>query len=267
MADIDHGALLAAAREVRKNAYVPYTSKAAGAALLDKAGKIYSGCTFENVNYLSSICAGKTAFMNAVSEGSREFVAIAVVGEGADTPYLCGDCRQTLVEINPDMVVISEQQPAAELALRDLLPYAFSFNKTVAKKDTPILPFDSSTLVEAARQVREHAYAPYSNYRVGAALLTRDGSVFTGCNVENTTLRTGMCAEQVAITNAISDGHQEFVAIAVVTENGGTPCGFCRQVMVEFAPDMIVLIADPDGILAQYTVSELLPYSYRVAHK
>ncbi len=122
--------------------------------------------------------------------------------------------------------------------------------------------FDIDTLVEAARQARTKAYAPYSRYRVGAAVLTADGRVFTGCNVENAVYPLGLCAERVAIFKAVSEGYRDFAAIAVVTSNGGSPCGSCRQVMNEFAPEMTVLIADESGDVRRTTVTELLPDSF-----
>ena len=123
-------------------------------------------------------------------------------------------------------------------------------------------PFDADELVAAAREARTHAYAPYSRYQVGAAVLSADGRVFTGCNVENAVYPLGLCAERVAIFKAVSEGVRDFVAIAVVTSNGGSPCGSCRQVMHEFAPEMTVLIADESGDVRRTTVSELLPDSF-----
>jgi cytidine deaminase len=118
-------------------------------------------------------------------------------------------------------------------------------------------------LIELALEARQRAYAPYSNYMVGAALVTPSGSFFTGCNVENAAYPTGLCAERVAIFKAVSEGEREFVALAVVTGNGGTPCGACRQVMAEFGLDMLVLIADAEGKLRQEaSVSELLPGAF-----
>jgi cytidine deaminase len=117
-------------------------------------------------------------------------------------------------------------------------------------------------LVLAAREARERAYAPYSNYRVGAALLTEDGQVFTGCNVENAVYPAGNCAERVAIEKAVSEGNRRFVAIAVATDNGGTPCGVCRQVMNEFAPNLIVILADAEGITSEMPLQALLPHAF-----
>ncbi len=118
-------------------------------------------------------------------------------------------------------------------------------------------------LMRLAREARLKAYAPYSNYLVGAALVTLSGKFFTGCNVENAAYPTGLCAERVAIFKAVSEGERKFAALAVVTSNGGTPCGSCRQVMAEFGLDMIVLIADAEGRQRQETsVAELLPGAF-----
>jgi len=117
-------------------------------------------------------------------------------------------------------------------------------------------------LVGVALAARDLAYAPYSNYPVGAALLTESGEIFTGCNVENAVYPTACCAERVAIFKAVSEGRRRFRAIAVVTKDGGSPCGVCRQVMREFAPEMAVFIADAEGIVRETSVAELLPDSF-----
>ena len=119
------------------------------------------------------------------------------------------------------------------------------------------------SLIEAALQVRQRAYAPYSHYKVGAALLTASGQVYLGCNVENAAYPTCMCAERVAIYKAVSEGELQFVAIVVATENGGTPCGSCRQVLAEFGLDTVVLIVDGQGVVRQETtVRVLLPGAF-----
>lgn len=118
-------------------------------------------------------------------------------------------------------------------------------------------------LIEAAIQARRWAYAPYSNYAVGAAVLTNSGRVYDGVNVENAAYPTGICAERVALFKAISEGERSFLALAVATSNGGTPCGSCRQVMAEFGVDMLVLIADSSGkIVSETTVADLLPGAF-----
>ena len=115
-------------------------------------------------------------------------------------------------------------------------------------------------LVNIAIQAQQWAYVPYSHYPVGAALLTESGKIYEGNNVENATYGLTVCAERVAIFKAVSEGEKQFNAIAVVTRNAGTPCGACRQVMAEFSPDMLVLIADEQGrIKDEKTVSQLLP--------
>ena len=122
--------------------------------------------------------------------------------------------------------------------------------------------FNLKKLVKMAHAARDLAYAPYSNYPVGAALLTGDGEIFTGCNIENAVYPATCCAERVAIFKAVSEGRRDFLAIAVVTGDGGSPCGVCRQVMREFAPDMAVFIADAEGIVRETSVAELLPDSF-----
>ena len=118
-------------------------------------------------------------------------------------------------------------------------------------------------LIDLANEARRRAYAPYSLYPVGAALRTASGRIFTGCNIENAASPTSMCAERVAIFKAVSEGEMDLEVIALVTPNGGTPCGCCRQVMVEFNPDMLVLIADGEGrLLQETTVAGLLPGAF-----
>ena len=128
---------------------------------------------------------------------------------------------------------------------------------------TKLADEERSVLIELANEARQRAYAPYSNYQVGAALRTRSGRIFTGCNVENAAYPNSICAERVAIFKAVSEGEKEFEVIAVVTPNGGTPCGGCRQVLAEFGLDTVVLIADGEGRLVQEsTVSGLLPGAF-----
>ncbi len=126
-------------------------------------------------------------------------------------------------------------------------------------------PIAKDLLVSRAIQARERAYTPYSHYQVGAAVLTTAGEIVTGCNVENAVYPLGICAERVAIAKAVSEGAEGIVAVAVATENGGTPCGACRQTMREFAdPALPVLIARLDGSYRETTLAELLPQSFSV---
>jgi len=122
---------------------------------------------------------------------------------------------------------------------------------------------EKQSLIELANAARVHAYVPYSRYPVGAALRTKTGKIYTGINVENAAYPQTMCAERVAIFKAVSEGEKEFEAIVVVTENGGSPCGGCRQVMAEFGLNTIVLLADAEGSLVKETsVKELLPEAF-----
>ncbi len=119
-------------------------------------------------------------------------------------------------------------------------------------------------LIEKANAARVHAYVPYSNYPVGAALRTKSGRVYIGVNIENAAYPNGICAERVAVFKAVSEGEREFDVMALVTDNGGTPCGACRQVLAEFGLDTLVLIADGDGhLLKSLTVGELLPAAFQ----
>jgi cytidine deaminase len=117
-------------------------------------------------------------------------------------------------------------------------------------------------LIARAALAQTYAYAPYSRYPVGAALLTGSGRVYLGVNVENAVHSLTICAERTAVFKAVSEGEKEFAALAVVTSNGGSPCGACRQVLREFAPDLLVYIADADGNYRQTSVAELLPDSF-----
>lgn len=117
-------------------------------------------------------------------------------------------------------------------------------------------------LLAAAGAIRERAYVPYSHFAVGAALLARSGEIYTGCNVENASYGLAICAERNAAAHAVACGDRAFEAVAVVTENGVTPCGACRQVLTEFGPDMLVIVADVAGNQRRYRLSELLPDAF-----
>jgi len=119
-------------------------------------------------------------------------------------------------------------------------------------------------LIDTARHYLKNSYSPYSNYPVGAAVLAEDGLVYGGTNIENSAYPSGLCAERVAITKAISEGNRKILAVAVVTRNGGAPCGACRQVMREFASlDMpVILTTIDDGFEEEFTLGDLLPRSF-----
>ncbi|MBO8128559.1 MAG: cytidine deaminase [Peptococcaceae bacterium] len=121
-------------------------------------------------------------------------------------------------------------------------------------------------LIEAALNAREQAYAPYSRFRVGAALLTADDKVYTGCNVENASFSMTICAERVAVFKAVSDGKFDFKTIAVAAdgEHFCRPCGACLQVLAEFGLDTRVLMANEKGLFEERTLAELLPAAFQL---
>jgi len=122
---------------------------------------------------------------------------------------------------------------------------------------------DKQLLLEAQR-AKEKAYVPYSKFRVGAALLTKSGKVYTGCNIENASFGGTNCAERTAIFKAVSEGEREFAAIAINTDADTItfPCGICRQVMVEFAEDLKIILGRPEGGHKIFTMEDILPNSF-----
>ena len=128
---------------------------------------------------------------------------------------------------------------------------------------------DIDPLVTAARDARQRAYAPYSSFLVGAAVRAADGRVFAGCNVENASYGLSMCAERVAIFNAVAEGARDIVDVVVVThaDPPASPCGACRQVLAEFAPRARVVLANVGGGRVETTVDALLPGAFTLAPK
>ncbi len=120
---------------------------------------------------------------------------------------------------------------------------------------------DFEFLLEKAKHAREHSYAPYSKFSVGAAVLTVSGKIFTGCNVENAAYGLSICAETTAITKAVSEGHKDIKAIAVVADLDGVcrPCGSCRQVILEFGNDIKVIMGNLKGDFEMRKINELIP--------
>lgn len=119
-------------------------------------------------------------------------------------------------------------------------------------------------LIEKAKEAMQYAYTPYSNFKVGAALLTKSGKVYLGCNIENSSYGATNCAERTAIFKAISEGEREFVKIAVVSTSGEEtyPCGICRQVVAEHMPEGSFLFEDRNGTIKEYGMDEILPYAF-----
>ncbi len=131
----------------------------------------------------------------------------------------------------------------------------------------PLTSKEKRSLIDLANEARRRAYAPYSHYPVGAALRTKSGKLYTGVNIENSAYPQTMCAERVAIFKAVSEGELEFEVIVVATNNGGSPCGGCRQVMAEFGLDTVVLFANGKGeLVKETTVEELLPGAFIPKH-
>jgi cytidine deaminase len=121
---------------------------------------------------------------------------------------------------------------------------------------------NAAELVAHALKARKRAYAPYSGYLVGSAVLAADGAVIYGCNVENAAYPSTICAERVALTGAVAQGKRDLIAIAVATKDGGSPCGPCRQVMIELAPQLVIYISDEHGNFRVTTIQDLLPDSF-----
>lgn len=121
-------------------------------------------------------------------------------------------------------------------------------------------------LLKAAESAMKYAYSPYSRFSVGAALLCKDGSIYTGCNIENATFGATNCAERTAVFKAVSEGHKDFEAIAIVSSGGELtfPCGICRQVLAEFAPEIKVILKGSDREITVFTLDELLPHSFKL---
>lgn len=132
------------------------------------------------------------------------------------------------------------------------------------RRDVPAAAAASWTparLLDEAERARRFAHAPYSRFAVGAALLARDGRVFRGCNVENASFGLSICAERNAVWKAVSEGARDFVAVAIAAPpgSGASPCGACRQVLHEFAPELVVHWRDPRGRRVSAPLRELLP--------
>lgn len=129
---------------------------------------------------------------------------------------------------------------------------------------------DLSELIQKAQEAKEKAYVPYSGFHVGAALLCKDGTIFTGCNIENSAYGPTNCAERTAIFKAVSEGYREFQVIAIISDSKEltSPCGVCRQVMAEFCePDFKVIMLSCDGKYKVVTLEELLPYAFSLTEE
>ena len=136
--------------------------------------------------------------------------------------------------------------------------------ESVMMTDTPtITPEQREALARTACESRGKAYAPYSNYHVGAAALGESGLIYSGANIENAAYSPTICAERLAIFKAVEAGERRIAAVAVCTDEGATPCGPCRQVMLEFGPEMTVLVVDAAGEHRETSLPALLPDAFR----
>jgi cytidine deaminase len=117
-------------------------------------------------------------------------------------------------------------------------------------------------LIQKAEKAQKNAHAPYSNYKVGAAVLTENNKIIVGCNVESSSYGLTCCAERTALYSAIAQGHNDFKELAIITENGGSPCGACRQVIWDLCGNIPIYIADNDGSVVETTSKELLPIAF-----
>jgi len=125
---------------------------------------------------------------------------------------------------------------------------------------------ENEKLIKLAKEAKEFSYSPYSKFRVGAALLCKDGRVYTGCNIENAAYGPSNCAERTAIFKAVSEGNKEFEKIAIITDSQSPeyPCGVCRQVINEFAPNLEIIVAGESGEFRVTTLAELLPHAFNL---
>lgn len=139
----------------------------------------------------------------------------------------------------------------------------FGLFSTCSLASASVSPDLRSALIEKAVEGQQKAYAPYSNYFVGAALLTKSGKIYSGCNVENASYGLSNCAERTAVFKAVSEGEKEIETIVIVTRDGGMPCGACRQVLNEFNPNMHVITIDANQkVCREAALSELLPHAF-----
>jgi cytidine deaminase len=122
------------------------------------------------------------------------------------------------------------------------------------------------SLVQKAKEVRKYAYAPYSGVKIGAAISTKSGKIFTGCNVENASFGLTICAERVAITKAVSEGECDFEHLVIVSDDFAYPCGACRQVLSEFVKDIMITLVNKKGETKETTLKKLLPFPFYISH-
>jgi len=273
--------LAEAAIEARELSYSPYSHFQAGATLLCDDGHIVVGANIEIAGSTVSCCAMRVALTSAISSGYHKFVGAAMTSEREGTDLtICGACRQMLGEFcDADMpvVVVGEKGSVKTLPVGKLMPYweilqsdisLAHYNHCYEIGDSKI----PIKLIEMAELGRTNSIAPFSQYHVGAALLSSSGKVFTGGNIEQTSRSLTICAERVALFKAIMAGERDFLAIAIVggpkwrsaeSNNYGNPCAVCRQALNEFNDGaMSVYMAKGNGDFIEKRLIELLPYPF-----
>jgi len=312
---IEYPKLIAAAKEASNLAYRPYSNYPVGAAVLTFDGNIYSGCNVENCGYTQTIHAEQTAMSKAISEGALKraldagltqldfIVAVAIHAQKGTDPWPCCNCRQSLNEFGLDMDIIGEGPNGTILSetLGQLIPHAFAMDLVLASvhgsdwRKTAAGQFSTKTnereqeykvtengdirqkLILAAKGASKLAYCPYSKYPVGAAILTFDNEVYTGCNIENCGYTQTIHADQVAMAKAISEGalqraeaagvsRFEFIkTIAVYSPQTKEPWPSCngRQSLSEFGLDMEVIGEGHNGDIVSKKLRELIPFSFQ----
>ena len=286
--NLDQHNLIEAAIAATDTAYVPYSGYHVGAAVLTRSGSVFAASNVENVAYGPTICAERMAIGKANSSGARDIIAIAISSRSDNFEKTeiacgpCGSCRQVIYEMAQvsgcDIEVIGSTIDKSHIAvstIEQLLPLRKKEYKSVDIIPSDKLNPDQHNLIEAAIAATDTAYNPYSGYYVGAAVLTRSGSVFAASNVENAAYGSTICAERMAIGKANSSGARDIVAIAISsrsdkfekTEITSDPCGTCRQVIYEMAQvsgcDIEVIMSDKskDNIIIK-TIEQLLPYAF-----
>ena len=284
----DQHNLIEAAIAATDTAYVPYSGYHVGAAVLTRSGSVFAASNVENVAYGPTICAERMAIGKANSSGARDIIAIAISSRSANFEKTevacgpCGSCRQVIYEMAQvsgcDIEVIGSTIDKGHIAvstIEQLLPLRKKKYKSVNLISSDKLNTDQHNLIEAAIAATDTAYNPYSGHYVGAAVLTRSGSVFAASNVENAAYGSTICAERMAVGKANSSGARDIVAIAISSRSANfekneitsDPCGTCRQVIYEMAQvsgcDIEVIISDinKDNIAVK-SIEQLLPYAF-----
>ncbi len=273
--------LSAMARDVAEKSYDPYLYTKAGAVALatDELMERFTfhlGTYVANAGYSPDICAEQAAMVSAVADRGPKTKIVALYVANRDSSPPCGRCLEIIRELGYASTKVSWQDleggiTHSEYQLSDLLPFpSVPFAKEPDSWHYPNpeeLHEETPTQEEGAASTREKAYCPYSNYQVGASVVTKLGNIYLGCNVENKIRGLTLCAERVAIARAIAnEGPTMRIAKVFVAsvDGGATPCGVCRQAINEFAPRsaQIICIDQNNTRISEHTHGSLLPNSF-----